>query len=54
MKSGLYERLAAEGVEVVGEFRPERMIDALSAVLRKTYGVEGRVRAELSEETESA
>lgn len=52
--TGLYERLAAEGVEVVGEFHPERMIDALSAVLRKTYGVEGRVRAELPEEDEIA
>lgn len=50
----LYKRLAAEGVEVVGKFHPALIFDALSAVLRKTYGVEGRVQAELPAETEIA
>lgn len=53
-EAGLYARLAAEGVEVVGEFHPALMFDALSAVLRKTYGAEGRVQAELPAEAEIA
>ncbi|MCI8880691.1 MAG: hypothetical protein HFH27_12045 [Clostridiaceae bacterium] len=45
MHTGMYERLAAEGVQVEGRLDFDRLFDALGAALRLTYGAEGVVRA---------
>ena len=45
MHTGMYERLAAEGVQVEGRLDFDRLFDALGAALRLTYGAEGTVRA---------
>jgi len=43
--AGMYERFAAEGVQVEGRLDFARLFDALGAALRLTYGVEGTVKA---------
>ena len=43
--AGMYERFAAEGVQVEGRLAFGRVFDALGAALRLTYGVEGTVKA---------
>lgn len=43
--AGMYERFAAEGVQVEGRLDFARLLDALGAALRLTYGVDGTVKA---------
>lgn len=43
--AGMYERFAAEGVKVEGRLDFDKLLDGLSAAIRLTYGVEGRVKA---------
>ena len=43
--TGMYERFAAEGVKVEGRLDFDKLLDGLSAAIRLTYGVEGRVKA---------
>ncbi len=50
--AGMYERFAAEGVQVEGRLDFGRVFDALGAALRLTYGVEGTVKATRIMETD--